>query len=123
MRFAGFYNKSVTPPSKSFRKIVFSNVFTYFNFVFLAIAIILCLVHSYRDLTFLPVIIANTLIGIIQEIRAKITLDRLSILNAPTANVIRDGVEKKIDAEWLVLNDIVIFLDWRSGRNKERCRR
>lgn len=77
MRFAGFYNKSVTPPSKSFRKIVFSNVFTYFNFVFLAIAIILCLVHSYRDLTFLPVIIANTLIGIIQEIRAKITLDRL----------------------------------------------
>lgn len=109
MRFAGFYNKSVTPPSKSFRKIVFSNVFTYFNFVFLAIAIILCLVHSYRDLTFLPVIIANTLIGIIQEIRAKITLDRLSILNAPTANVIRDGAEKKIDAEWLVLNDIVIF--------------
>ena len=109
LRYAELYNKSVTPPSKSFRKIVASNVFTYFNFVFLAIAIILCLVRSYRDLTFLPVIICNTLIGIIQEIRAKITLDRLSILNAPTANVIREGKEKKVDAEWLVLNDIVVF--------------
>ncbi|MBR5419094.1 HAD-IC family P-type ATPase [Candidatus Saccharibacteria bacterium] len=109
LRFAGFHNKSVTPPSKSFKKIVFSNVFTYFNFVFVIIALILCSVHSYRDLTFLPVIIANTLIGIIQEIRAKITLDQLSILNAPTATVIREGEQKKIDAEWLVLNDVVIF--------------
>ncbi len=109
MRFALLYNKSVTPPSKSFKKIIFSNVFTYFNFVFIAIAVILCLVRSFRDLTFLPVIILNTIIGIAQEIRAKITLDRLSILNAPTASVIREGEEKKIDAEWLVLNDVVVF--------------
>ena len=109
LRYVELYNKSVTPPSKSFRKIIASNVFTYFNFVFLAIALILCAVHSFRDLTFLPIIIANTLIGIVQEIRAKVTLDKLSILNAPTATVVRDGQIKKIDAEWLVLNDVMIF--------------
>lgn len=108
-RFAGQVNTAVKPPSKSIKKIVATNTFTYFNFVFAAIAILLCAVHSYRDITFLPIIIANTLIGIVQEIRAKLTLDRLNMLNAPTANVIRDGVEKKINAEWLVLNDVVVF--------------
>ena len=97
-RFAGQVNTAVKPPSKSIKKIVATNTFTYFNFVFAAIAILLCAVHSYRDITFLPIIIANTLIGIVQEIRAKLTLDRLNMLNAPTANVIRDGVEKKINA-------------------------
>lgn len=108
-RFAGQVNTAVKPPSKSIKKIVATNTFTYFNFVFAAIAILLCAVQSYRDITFLPIIIANTLIGIVQEIRAKLTLDRLNMLNAPTANVIREGVEKKINAEWLVLNDVVVF--------------
>jgi len=108
-RSAGQVNTAVKPPSKSVWKIIATNTFTYFNFVFAAIAILLCLVHSYRDITFLPIIIANTLIGIVQEIRAKITLDRLNMLNAPTANVIRDGEEKKINAEWLVLGDVVVF--------------
>ena len=108
-RSAGQINTAVKPPSKSIKKIIATNTFTYFNFVFLIIAIILCSVHSWRDITFLPIIIANTLIGIFQEIRAKLTLDRLNMLNAPTASVVRDGVEKKIDAEWLVLNDVVIF--------------
>ena len=108
-RFAGQVNTAVKPPSKSIKKIVATNTFTYFNFVFAAIAILLCAVQSYRDITFLPIIIANTLIGIVQEIRAKLTLDRLNMLNAPTANVIRDGEEKKINAEWLVLNDVVVF--------------
>ena len=109
LKYMGLANTAVKPPSKSIKKIIASNVFTYFNFVFLAIAAILCTVHSYRDITFLPVIIANTLIGIIQEIRAKITLDRLNMLNAPTASVVRGGKERKINAEWLVLNDIVVF--------------
>ena len=108
-RFAGQVNTAVKPPSKSIKKIVATNTFTYFNFVFAAIAILLCAVQSYRDITFLPIIIANTLIGIVQEIRAKLTLDRLNMLNAPTANVIRDGEEKKINAEWLILNDVVVF--------------
>lgn len=61
---AGKINTAVKPPSKSVKQIVLSNIFTYFNFVFLIIAIILSLVHSFRDLTFLPIIIANTCIGI-----------------------------------------------------------
>lgn len=108
-RFSGQVNTAVKPPSKSIKKIIITNTFTYFNFVFLVIAILLCLVQSWRDLTFLPIIIANTLIGIFQEIRAKITLDRLTMLNAPTATVIRDGHKKQINAEWLVLNDVVLF--------------
>lgn len=106
---AGKINTAVKPPSKSVKQIVLSNIFTYFNFVFLIIAIILSLVHSFRDLTFLPIIIANTCIGIFQEIRSKIVLDHLLILNAPTARVIRDGELMKINAEELVQDDIVEF--------------
>jgi len=109
LKYVGLANTAVKPPSKSIKKIIATNTFTYFNFVFLALAIILCCVHSYRDITFLPVIFFNTLIGIVQEVRAKITLDRLNMLNAPTASVIRDGRERTIDAEWLVLNDVVVF--------------
>ena len=64
---------------------------------------------SFRDLTFLPVIIANTLIGIVQEIKAKKTLEKLSVLNAPKATAIRDGAEVTLAAEDLVLDDIVVF--------------
>ena len=73
------------------------------------LAVLLCLVGSFRDLTFLPVIIANTLIGIIQEIRAKQVLDKLAMLNAPRASVVRDGKRTVINAEDLVVDDIVIF--------------
>ncbi len=109
MKRAGAINESVKPPSKSVREIVRSNVFTYFNFVFLIITIILICVRSWRDITFLPLIIANTLIGIFQEIRAKSVLDKLTMLNAPTARVIRDGKEQEIPAEKLVQNDVVVF--------------
>ena len=109
MKRAGAINEPVKPPSKSVQEIVRSNVFTYFNFVFLIIAIILMSVQSWRDLTFLPLIIANTCIGIFQEIRAKAVLDKLTMLNAPTARVIRDGKEQEIVAEKLVQNDVVVF--------------
>ena len=109
MKRAGAINESVKPPSKSVQEIVRSNVFTYFNFVFLIITIILICVQSWRDITFLPLIIANTLIGIFQEIRAKSVLDKLTMLNAPTARVIRDGKEQEIPAEKLVQNDVVVF--------------
>ena len=109
MKRAGLVNTAVKPPSKTVKEIVYSNVFTYFNFVFLVIAIILITVKSYRDITFMPIIIANALIGIFQELRAKTVLDRLTMLNAPTANVIREGQEKNINAERLVQNDVVVF--------------
>lgn len=108
-RLHGWMNRSVEPPSKTTRDIVRENVFTYFNLIFVVLAVLLCLVGSFRDLTFLPVIIANTLIGIVQEVRAKQVLDKLTMLNAPHAAVVRDGKRSMIDAEELVLDDIVIF--------------
>ena len=90
-------------------EIIQENVFTYFNLIFLVLAVLLCLVGSFRDLTFLPVIVLNTLIGIIQETRAKKVLDNLTMLNAPHAMVIRDGKKSQINAEDLVIDDIVIF--------------
>mgnify|MGYP000155581533 CR=1 FL=1 len=108
-RLHGWVNRAVDPPSKTTKEIVHENVFTYFNLIFLVLAILLCLVGSFRNLTFLPVIIANTLIGIIQEVRAKKVLDNLTMLNAPKATVVRDGKRSLIDAEELVVDDIVIF--------------
>lgn len=67
----GWRNVSVAPPAQTTKEIIRENVCTYFNLIFLVLAILLCLVGSFRDLTFLPVIIFNTLIGIVQEIRAK----------------------------------------------------
>ena len=108
-RMHGWTNQAVDPPSKTTQEIIHENVFTYFNLIFIVLAVLLCLVGSFRDLTFLPVIIANTLIGIIQEIRAKQILDNLTMLNAPRATVVRDGKKSVVDAEDLVLDDIVIF--------------
>lgn len=105
----GWTNRAVEPPSKTTKEIIHSNVFTYFNLIFIVLAVLLCLVGSFRDLTFLPVIIANTCIGIIQEIRAKQILDNLTMLNAPNATVIRNGRSSVVKAEDLVLDDIVIF--------------
>lgn len=102
-------NAPVDAPSKTVKEIIASNVCTYFNLIFAIITVVLAMVHSYRDLTYLPIVLANTLIGIIQEIRAKRTLDKLSVLNAPKAMVLRDGMERSIPVEELVLDDIVIF--------------
>ncbi|MBP7059915.1 MAG: HAD-IC family P-type ATPase, partial [Lachnospiraceae bacterium] len=82
---------------------------TFFNFIFLVISILLIVAGSYNSLTFLPVIFANTLIGIAQEIYAKNVLDKLSILNTPNATVIRDEVSRKIDVDKLVLGDVIIL--------------
>ncbi|MCU6746579.1 MULTISPECIES: cation-translocating P-type ATPase [Lachnospiraceae] len=108
-RLHGWTNKAVDPPSKTTKEIIHENTFTYFNLIFTILAVLLCIVGSFRDLTFLPVIISNTLIGIIQEIRAKKVLDKMTMLNAPHALVVRDGKTWTIDAEELVLDDIVIF--------------
>lgn len=105
----GEVNTPVDSASRSNKEIVYSNIFTYFNLIFFIIAVLLISVGSFRDLTFLPIIIANTLIGIIQELRSKRVLDNLSILNAPKNVVVRDGREQTVPAEVLVLDDIVVF--------------
>jgi len=105
----GLDNRPVESPSKSVRDIIADNVFTYFNLLFVVIASLLFFVGSYRDLTFLPIIISNTLIGIFQEMRSKSVLDKLNMLNAPVTTVIRDGEEKEVPSRELVLDDIAVF--------------
>lgn len=106
-RKRGLDNREIKAPSKSIKQIVVSNLLTYFNLVFLVIAILLIVVGSYRDLTFLPIIIANTLIGIIQELRAKRVLDNLKLMNMPRVRTLRDGEEKEIGIYELAKDDIV----------------
>ena len=105
----GCTNAPVKPPMKSCGDIIRDNIFTYFNMIFVVIAVLLCIVQSYKSLTFLPVIICNTIVGIVQEIRSKKILDKMNMLNAPHATVIRDGIRTQIPAEELVLDDIVVF--------------
>ncbi|MCR4751281.1 MAG: HAD-IC family P-type ATPase [Eubacterium sp.] len=105
----GLDNQSVAPPSKTVGEIVKGNVLTYFNLIFLIISILLFSVQAYREMLFLPIIIMNALIGIVQELQAKKTLDNLNVLNAPKARVVREGKIHTIAAEGLVLDDIVIF--------------
>ena len=105
----GWANTPVTAESKTLGQIIRSNLFTYFNLIFAILGVLVFASGSLRNLTFLPLVVANLLIGIIQEIRAKNTLDKLSMLNAPRARVIREGQIQEIPVEELVLDDIVRF--------------
>lgn len=105
----GVTNRTDISTDKTTKEIVVSNVFTYFNLIFLVITILLIMVGSFRNLTFLPIIIGNTVIGIVQEIRAKKTLEKMSLLNAPHADVIRNGSVKQISTEELVKDDVILL--------------
>ncbi|MCD8397161.1 MAG: cation-translocating P-type ATPase [Lachnospiraceae bacterium] len=107
--FRGLKNTAPESPSKTKKEIIYSNLFTYFNLIFFLIAILLILVGAFRDMTFLPIIVANTCIGIFQELHAKKILDELNILNAPKCKVVRDGEMEEIPAEDLVLDDMAVF--------------
>ena len=105
----GKSNKVKIKTNESILKILRKNIFTYFNFIFLILTILLITSHSYRNLTFLGIIITNILIGIIQQIRSKITLDKLSLLDKNKYTVIRDGKEEEIDSDNLVEGDFIIL--------------
>ncbi len=102
-------NYKVESSTRSVGDIIKSNVLTYFNLVFTVIAVLLAIVGAWRDMMFLPVIIANTCIGIFQEIHSKRVLDKLALLNAPKCMAVRDGKEVTLPADKLVLDDIVVF--------------
>jgi len=105
----GWGNGGVSPPTKTASQIVAANLFTYFNLVFFMLAACLIFVGAFRDLMFMIVVIVNTVIGIVQELRSKKTLDRLTLLTAPKARVIREGKEVTLSTEETVLDDIAIF--------------
>ena len=102
-------NEPVDPGTKTNKDIIKGNLLTYFNMIFLILAVLVCVAGAFRSLTFLPVVIGNALIGIIQEIRARDTLAKMKLINAPHTKVIRDGKKKKIMSEQLVVDDLAIF--------------
>lgn len=104
---AGKINIADDSSDRTTGKIIRDNLLTYFNLIFLVITVLLCIAGAFRDLTFLPIIIGNILIGIVQELRAKKTLDKMKILNAGHAVVIRDGKRQRVTAEELVIDDLV----------------
>lgn len=98
-----------TSATKSVGKIVLENVFTFFNMIFVFIAVILIAVGSYGELTFIVIIVLNTGIGIVQELASKKKLDDLTLLAKARAKVIRDGKLCEVDTEELVEDDIVYY--------------
>ncbi len=106
---SGWANSSIDSKTKTELQIVTDNLFTYFNLIFAVLAVLVILVGSFRDLTFMPVVIINTIIGIVQEIRSKRTLDKLSLLSEPKARVIRDGREITLSTDKTVIDDVAVF--------------
>ena len=105
----GKVNYDTTTPSKSVKQILIENTFTLFNFINIILGIAIILVGSYKNLLFLGVVICNTLISTIQEIRAKKIVDKLSVISSSKAKVIRDGVEKQIHIDDIVIDDLIIY--------------
>ncbi len=106
---SGWANSKIDTKTKTELQIITGNLFTYFNLIFAVLAVLVILVGSFRDLTFMPVVIINTIIGIVQEIRSKRTLDKLSLLSEPKAKVIRDGKEITLSTSKTVIDDVAVF--------------
>ena len=105
----GYANAKPISATKTFGQIVKTNLFTYFNLIFALLALCVILVGSYNNLTFMPIIITNIIIGIVQELRSRRALSKITFVSAQTATVIRAGKKMTISAEETVLDDIVIF--------------
>lgn len=106
---AGLVNIQEDQNSKSVQQIIRSNLMTFFNMINLILAVLIICVGSFKNLFFMGIVICNTAIGIFQEIRAKRTLDKLSLITAAKVSVIRDGEKSKIDIFDLVQDDIMLL--------------
>lgn len=106
-REKGLVNVQVDMASRSIKEILRSNIFTFFNMINIVMAFFVLLVQSYRNLLFMGVIISNIVIGIVQELRAKKTVEKLSIIAASKVKVIRDGKQVEIELWDIVMDDIM----------------
>lgn len=102
-------NYDTTTPSKSVKQIILENTITLFNIINIILALAVITVGSYKNLLFLGVVVCNTLISSIQEIRAKKAVDKLSIISSSKAKIIRDGKRSDIDINEVVLDDLIIY--------------
>ncbi|HEY5155787.1 MAG TPA: HAD-IC family P-type ATPase [Acidimicrobiales bacterium] len=105
----GRSNDVPDPTSRTIDQIVRANVFTPFNLVLGILLVVITAVGEFKDALFGVVLVLNTLIGIVQEVRSKRALDRLAVINAPRACVVRDAMESEIPVKALVLDDLVIL--------------
>ena len=105
----GLVNSNSSVQTKSISKIVKDNLFTLFNFINFILAGAIIYTGSFKNLLFIGVVISNLIIGIIQEVRSKRTIDKLSILSASKIDVIRNGKVSKININDLVLDDVIIL--------------
>ena len=105
----GLVNKDAGSKSKSIKRIVFENTVTLFNFLNLFLMLLLLLVGSNKNMIFMGVVVCNTIIGIVQEIRSKRAVDRLSIVVSSNIDVVRDGKIENINVNKIVLDDIIIL--------------
>ena len=103
----GKTNEIKEKTSRSLASIIWANVFNRFNAILGVLAVIVIIIGPIRDALFGMVLVFNTLIGIVQELRAKRTLDRLSLLSAPRARVIRGGASREVPREEVVLDDLL----------------
>ena len=114
---AGWVSGTPRPTGKSEKEILLSNTFTFFNLIFAVLAVLLVLSRSsVMNMGFLLVAVINTVIGIIQEIRAKRAVDRLTLVSARPVTVIRDGQRQQVGPEALVRDDIAEF-----GQGDQLC--
>ncbi len=105
----GLTNKNDNDQGKSYLKIVLTNIFTFFNILYFIITVILIWVGEADQLIFLAVVIPNIVIGLVQEINSKRTVDKLKLMSAPVAIVIRNGEKLEIPVNDVVLDDIIMY--------------
>lgn len=105
----GLCNYEVTVATKTIPKIITDNILTLFNLLNFSLALLIFFVQSYKNLLFLGVVFCNTVISTFQEIHAKKVVDKLSIIAATKATVIRDGSKKRIGINEIVKDDIIEF--------------
>ena len=106
---AGLTNRAPQGTSKTTAQILRDNIFTFFNLVFVVLAACLFAVGSYLNAGFLGVVVCNAVIGIVQQLRAKYTIDKLTLLAAHKVRCVRDGEVRLLSSEELVRDDIVEF--------------
>ncbi|WP_208104021.1 HAD-IC family P-type ATPase [Modestobacter roseus] len=104
---AGQTNATTVRTSRTIGEIVRANVLTFFNGLLVALFVLVALTGRWQNALFGGVVVANAAVGIVQELRAKRTLDRLAVLNAPRARVLRDGAERELPVAEVVLDDLL----------------
>ena len=105
----GQVNNNENPNTRTYKQIILENTLTFFNFLNLVLLVLVLLVGSYKNSMFVGIIFINTVIGIIQEVRAKKTIDKLAILTESKTVVLREGKKWKISTEKLVVDDLIFL--------------